>query len=301
MNINFSSNVFLYFIIILIAISIILIGLYCAAREHLKKSRISREKDIIDIFLDDRAARLKRMDSPLSVSVYCAILLVCPPAMMIIGMFLTQNLVIACVFAIFGLTVPDMIVRGISQVMNKKFEERYAQSLEQLGSSLSAGLSLQQAVIDVVNCQFIHPSIKKHYMKLSADLQVGVPVSDAFRTFAENINSQDAMDVALAIDVQNEVGGKEAEVVLDIAANIKERIMLRKEVNSIFANSSSMVLVMDFMPISVILISMLMNPSYTDVYFSSPLYVCVFALCIMLPLIGSLVNHKTLKKVRRDA
>ncbi len=76
--------------------------------------------------------------------------------------------------------------------------------------------------------------MRKKYATLSSDLIMGIPVAEAFQRFANGTNSQDAEDVALAIDIQNEIGGHEADVIRDISNNIYARIMLRREVNSIF-------------------------------------------------------------------
>lgn len=71
--------------------------------------------------------------------------------------------------------------------------------------------------------------MQKCFAKLSADLQMGLPVSEAFQRMADDCGNEDAQDVALAIAVQDTVGGHEADVVLSIAKNIEERIMMRRK------------------------------------------------------------------------
>ena len=110
--------------------------------------------------------------------------------------------------------------------------------MDQLGSSIRAGMSISTAVEDVAQCKFIHPSMRKRFAKLSADLQMGITVADAFQHFADDCGNEDAADIALAIAVQDTVGGHEADVVLSIANNIEERIMMRREIKSIFAATS---------------------------------------------------------------
>ncbi len=63
----------------------------------------------------------------------------------------------------------------------KKFEERYARSLEQLSSSLRAGMSIYQAVEDVANCKFLHENMRKQYAKMSSDLQMGLTIAETFQ------------------------------------------------------------------------------------------------------------------------
>ena len=138
-----------------------------------------------------------------------------------------------CTYWSFWIFTPRGIVALIAYDNQKKFEERYAKSLRQLSASLEAGSSILNAVTEVSACPFLHDTIRKKYAKLSSDLMMGVSVTDAFKSFAEGTNSQDAEDVALAIDVQNAVGGHEADVIRDISNNIYSRIMLRRETKSI--------------------------------------------------------------------
>lgn len=181
----------------------------------------------------------------------------------------------------------------------KNFEERYARALDQLGSSLRAGISISTAVEDVAQCKFIHPSMRKRFAKLSADLQMGITVADAFQHFADDCGNEDAADIALAIAVQDTVGGHEADVVLSIANNIEERIMMRREIKSIFAATSAMVWMFDFIAPGTILYFCITSPSYIDTYFQDTLHILLFITILCMPLVGSFINHKTLRRVQK--
>ena len=118
----------------------------------------------------------------------------------------------------------------------------------------------------------------------------GITVGEAFRRFADGTGSPDAQDVAIALDVQNEVGGHEAEVVQEIADNIHERIMTRQEIKSIFSSTTSMVWIMDFIPIGVILFFSITNKSYVDVFFGNYIYTGILVGMIIMMIILSLIH-----------
>lgn len=287
-------------IITMTVISILLIGVYAVWQVHKKNSVVTDGEDFISRFVKSREDRISRAGIMLTVTWYLRIMAAAPAVLALMGYFATGNGIVTVLLAMLGLLVPDMIVRIMEQQAAKKFEERYARSLEQLGSCLGAGMSIMQAVDDVASCNFIHPSIRRKYMTLSSMLKMGVPVSTAFYRFAEGTGNPDAEDVALAIDIQNEVGGREAEAIKAIASNIHDRIMLRKEIKSMFSGSTTMVYAFDILPFVIVLWFSMSNRSYTEVYLSNGLYTMLLILFIVMFVIGSVVTHRALQRVKRQ-
>lgn len=288
-------------IIVLFEIFVFLIALYFIMKMHMKNSRISKEKDFIDMYIESIEKMIEKAGVSLSIKTYLIILIVAPLITGIIVYFLSQNAVFSVLIGAFGLFTPRGIVALIAYDNQKKFEERYAKSLRQLSASLEAGSSILNAVTEVSACPFLHDTIRKKYAKLSSDLMMGVSVTDAFKSFAEGTNSQDAEDVALAIDVQNAVGGHEADVIRDISNNIYSRIMLRRETKSILTDTTIMVRVFDILPYIIIIGFTMLNKQFIEIYFSNPVYVLVYIGFLVTPLIGSLLNHRTIKKIKKGA
>ena len=288
-------------IIVLFEIFIFLIALYFIMKIHMKNSRISIEKDFIDMYIESIEKMIEKAGVSLSIKTYLIILIVAPLITGIIVCFLSQNAVFSVLIGAFGLFTPRGVVALIAYDNQKKFEERYAKSLRQLSASLEAGSSILNAVTEVSACPFLHDTIRKKYAKLSSDLMMGVSVTDAFKSFAEGTNSQDAEDVALAIDVQNAVGGHEADVIRDISNNIYSRIMLRRETKSILTDTTIMVRVFDILPYIIIIGFTMLNKQFIEIYFSNPVYVLVYIGFLVTPLIGSLLNHRTIKKIKKGA
>lgn len=288
-------------IIVLFEIFVFLIALYFIMKMHMKNSRISIEKDFIDMYIESIEKMIEKAGVSLSIKTYLIILIVAPLITGIIVYFLSQNAVFSVLIGAFGLFTPRGVVALIAYDNKKKFEEWYAKSLRQLSASLEAGSSILNAVTEVSACPFLHDTIRKKYAKLSSDLMMGVSVTDAFKSFAEGTNSQDAEDVALAIDVQNAVGGHEADVIRDISNNIYSRIMLRRETKSILTDTTIMVRVFDILPYIIIIGFTMLNKQFIEIYFSNPVYVLVYIGFLVTPLIGSLLNHRTIKKIKKGA
>lgn len=288
-------------IIVLVWIAVFLFAIYFIARIHTKSPAIGQKQDFITEFVGKKENYLRRERIHMKIGTYLKFLVICPLVIGVLAFIATSNGLLAVLTGALGLLVPEGIIRYMKYDRNRKFEERYARSLEQLSSSLRAGLSIAQAVEDVANCKFVHESIRHKYEKLSSDLRMGETVTEAFKRFAEGSNSQDAEDVALAIDVQNVVGGHEADVIKEIASDIRERIMLRREIRSIFSSTSSMVWMMDFIAPGIVLYFLFVNQDYVALYFSNPFYVALFLVFVVMIIIGIIVNHAILNKVKKGA
>ena len=288
--------------IIALAVSaIFLFALYFVIRVHVKENQIGTKSDFISDFINLKRKQMQEQNIPLKTDTYFKIMLISPVIIGIVMFLATQNGLFAVLSSLCVLLVPEATARYIKYDMCKKFEERYARSLEQLSSSLRAGLSISQAVEDVAACKFIHVSMRKKYAKLSSDLQMGLTVSEAFTRFADGTNNEDAEDVALAIDIQDTVGGREADVIKAIADDIRNRIMLRREIRSIFSGTSSMIVLMDFITPGIILFFLLTNQEYIRIYFTDPFFTILFVVFIVMILFGCINNHRILRKIRKGA
>lgn len=286
-------------IVVLMVVFIFMLAAYFIAKEITATSKISNEQDFINKVIIKKEKELTEQNVPISIEIYLKILLIAPVALGTLFFIFTENGILSVLIGIAGFILPEGIVKIMIHDANKKFEERFARSLEQMSSSLRAGMSISQAVEDVAQCKFVHETMRRKYAKISSDLQMGISVSEAFARFAEGTNSEDAKDVAIAIDVQSEVGGHEAEAIEEISANIQDRIMLRREIKSIFSGTSSMVWMMDFIGPLVIIWFGLSNKEYIDTYFSNPGYFILFIIFIVMMGIGSVLNHRTIRKISK--
>lgn len=193
-------------VIALFCSSIMLFSLFFIAKVHCSESRVNVGDDFITVFLKDRERVIKKSGSRMAISTYLLILGISPLAVGAFVYFFSQNGLFSILMAFMGFLIPDILLMIIRNSTQKKYEERYARALNQMGSSLRAGLSIARAVEDVAQCKFVHPSMQKCFAKLSADLQMGLPVSEAFQRMADDCGNEDAQDVALAIAVQDTVG-----------------------------------------------------------------------------------------------
>lgn len=241
-------------------------------------------------------AHLKSYGTPFTVKTYFALGLLGYTGMMLALYLFVKSAGIAFGLGVIGLVLPELALRLQSERKRKQFENRYAQALQQMAASLRSGLTIQQSVSDICKSPFIHNTIKESFRQIDADLTVGLGVKEAFMRAADTLQSEDAMDVALSLTLQNTLGGSEAKVVETVARNISSRILLRREIKSLFADTNITIWTMDVMPLLIIAGLFAGSPQYIETFFQTPTMTAVFAGILAFTMVGSVVIRKVVRR-----
>lgn len=211
----------------------------------------------------------------------------------------TSSVMTLVAAVILGLVIPELLLVIGKRRQKAKFEERFLKSLEHLKNSLESGMNIKNAVKSVTECQYIHPAVKKLYQQINIDLEIGLSVSEAFFRLAETADSTDAYDVAVAVSIQEDTGGRTDRVIKAICQNISARIALRREIKSLFAETTSMVSMMSLIAPLAILIFVLPNEEYANIYFSSGIMTFILVLIFAVVFTGTIVEFRMLKKIQK--
>lgn len=115
----------------------------------------------------------------------------------------------------------------------RRFEEDLPDLLQLLSSSLRSGLSLTSA-LDVVVADGREPTVGEIRRVLSR-ARLGEPIEVGFGDVADRMRSQDFGWVALAVQIQKEVGGNLAEILKTTADTIRERAYIKRQVRTLSA------------------------------------------------------------------
>ena len=108
-----------------------------------------------------------------------------------------------------------------------------ADTLQLMSGSLSAGLSLAQS-IDTIVREGSEP-IPSEFRRVVIETRLGVTLEDSLEGVAERMESRDFGWVVMAIRIQRKVGGNLAELLLTVAATLREREYLRRHVAALSA------------------------------------------------------------------
>ena len=115
----------------------------------------------------------------------------------------------------------------------KAFMAALPDTLQLMAGSLAAGYSMPQAVDTVVREG--KPPISTEFNRALVETRLGVELEDALDGIATRMQSVDFAWVVMAIRIQREVGGNLAEVLTTVAATLRERERLRRQVQVLSA------------------------------------------------------------------
>lgn len=260
-----------------------------------RKSKLSyEESDFISRFFDKQKQFVASVPGSMNYTTYITLSIIIP-VIAVVALYLLMGNGFVALLGLLGVFVPRILIMLSKEKREKEFEERYARALRQISSSLHAGMSLEQALDDLCVNPFIHNTVKDEFMQINSDIKVGISIPEAFRNSAERLQTSDAKDVAAAILIQSEVGGNEAKTIESISNNIGTRIMLRKEISSMFAGVKATTTMMSILPFGVIAYMFVSAKAITDFYFESPINTVFLVAIILFMAIGVVVIRKMLK------
>ena len=289
-----SEFAFIYVFLVFFAICIAAIAIINITE---KKSAFVDQNDL-DFFtkLYKEKDEMLRLNMPnVSIKTYITLSVASP---FIIGIFLwllLPNKLFASLIAMFSIFLPDFIIHILVENKRRKYEEKYVRALKAFASALKAGMSIQQAIQDVSNNVFISDDLRESFRQLDADIRVGISIQDAFTSFAEKADNDDARDVACAISMQAAIGGSEGKVIESISKNIEDRLMTRKKIRSIFAATDVMVKVLDVAPFLTLLLVCVGMPAYVEPILNNPVHMIVIIGVLVFTLYGT---YKIRRKIR---
>jgi len=188
----------------------------------------------------------------------------------LLGLLLgTGNLLLGIITAFLALVGPWFYLKRKKRRRVKAFGMALADTLQLMSGSLSAGLSLPQSVDTIVR-EGAEP-IATEFRRVVIESRLGVTIEDALEGVAQRMQSRDFGWVVMAIRIQREVGGNLAELLLTVAATLREREYLRRHVHALSAEGRLSCYVLGGLPPAFLGYLTLSKPDYVEPLFTTPI------------------------------
>ncbi len=133
------------------------------------------------------------------------------------------------------------------------------------------------------------------FRRALVETRLGVPIEDALDSIGQRMDSADFGWTVMAIRIQREVGGNLAELLLNVAATLRERDYLRRQVKSLSAEGRFSAYILLGLPVVVILYMIVSNPTYVDPLISTPMGWVMLAGMVTLMILGAVTMKKLIK------
>jgi tight adherence protein B len=206
-------------------------------------------------------------------------------AVSIIGLLLGNgNLVIGLIFIALGAIGPWFYLGFRRKRRKKKFERALPDTLQLMSGSLAAGLSLAQSVDTIVR-EGTEP-IASEFRKVLVETRLGLSLETALQGVADRFQSKDFDWVVMAINIQRQVGGNLAELLNTVAATMREREYMRRQVAALAAEGKLSAMVLGGLPPAFMLYLLVANRGYVIVLFTRPLGIAMLVGGAMILSVG---------------
>jgi tight adherence protein B len=188
----------------------------------------------------------------------------------ILGLLLTGGNPLAMLLAVLCGAIGPWIYLGVKRANRlKAFGAGLADTLQLMSGSLSAGLSLAQSMDTIVR-EGVEP-ITSEFKRAIVESRLGVGLEDALDGVADRMGSRDFKWVVMAIRIQREVGGNLAELLLTVAATLREREYLRRHVRALSAEGRLSCWILGGLPPAFLVYLSLTKPEYVKPMYTTPI------------------------------
>jgi tight adherence protein B len=212
----------------------------------------------------------------------------------VLGLLLSSGgLLLTVLFLVLGIVLPWLWL-GIKRSRRlKAFEGQLADVLQLMSGSLSAGLSLAQSVDTVVR-EGTQP-VSGELKRALTETRLGVNIEDALDSVAQRMESSDIHWVEMAIRIQREVGGNLAELLLNVAATLREREYLRRQVKALSAEGRLSAWILGALPPGFVAYLAIANPGYLQPMLDSMLGWIMIGFATVMMAVGAFWLSKMVK------
>jgi tight adherence protein B len=175
----------------------------------------------------------------------------------------------------------------------KAFTAQMPETLTLLAGSLQVGHSLLQGLDTVVRES--QDPIAGEFGRALVEARLGVDVEDALQGVAERMSSKDFEWVVMAVRIQREVGGNLAEVLHTVAATLRERERLRRQVQTLSAEGRLSAWILGGLPVVFAGYLVLVRREYLVPLVTTTLGLLMVGLALVMLTVGILWLRKVVQ------
>ncbi len=171
-------------------------------------------------------------------------------------------------FALVVLVSPAIIISKQRDRRIAKFEEQLPEALDIMARALQAGIPFLET-FKLIG-EEMRPPISNEFARVFSDINFGTPMKTAFLGLIERVPSVSLNTLVTAVIIQQESGGRMAEILDKIAEVIRGRFHLERKVKSLSAEGRMSAWVLILLPFGLAALMSLNDPEYIPLLIQHP-------------------------------
>jgi tight adherence protein B len=207
-----------------------------------------------------------------------------------VALRLTGLPLVAGACALVGLFVPFWYVRMVRNRRMLKFEEQFPEAIDLLARALRAGHALTTGLSMVA--EELGDPVGPEFKTLFDQQNFGLPLPQALKAFAERIPSIDARFFVTAVLTQRESGGNLSEVLDNLAAIIRDRFRVKRQVRVISAHGRITGWVLSALPTCLGLFFAATSPEKYRTFYTDPFGIQLIVGALLLQVLGVFIIRR---------
>ena len=215
------------------------------------------------------AKLLDQADSKVGVSTVLLSSLLLGAAVAFTATALLRNAIGVVPGFLLGACVPFVILLRKRSVRLRRFEEQFPEALDLLSRALRAGHAFQTALGMVAD--ELHEPVGPEFKKTFEQQNFGLPLKDALGELAARIPLIDVRFFVTAVSIQRETGGNLAEILDNLAAVVRERFKILRQVRVHTAHGRMTGYVLLALPAALGMALAFISPSHMNTLFTESL------------------------------
>ena len=194
------------------------------------------------------------------------------------------------VAAIGGFVAPMVWLRMRVSARKTAFEQGLPEALDRITGALRAGYGLEYG-FDLVARESSGPCAEE-FGQILQELNLGGDLEEALTRLVQRVTSEDARLLATAVAVQRRTGGNLVEVLGQMAAVLRERERLRRDVRVMTTAPRVSGYVVALLPLITTISMYFTSKYYIDTLLSDPIGQLAVGVGACLVVVGLFLNHR---------
>jgi tight adherence protein B len=206
------------------------------------------------------------------------------------ALILSRSMPAGLIATVVGAMLPNFYVRRRRTKRFNSFEELLPESIDLVGRALRAGHPLT-AGFKMAADDGSEP-VSGEFRRVFEEQRFGLPLQDSLLGMADRINLVDVRILVTAILIQREVGGNLAEILDNLAAVVRARFTIRRQLRVYTAQGRMTGYLLAALPLILFSILYMLNPSYMSILFTDPIGKLLILVAVSMQLVGFLWIRK---------
>ena len=195
--------------------------------------------------------------------------------------------------ALVGFFLPYSFVSYKRTKRFDRFEELFPQAIDTLARAVRAGHAFTTA-LELISNEVPQP-VSGEFRTLFEEQKFGLPVREALINLTDRVPLVDVKFFVTAVMLQRETGGNLAEILDNLSYVIRERFKIMRQVRVYTAQGRLTMLLLMGLPPSIIVIMLIMNPTFVRPLFADPLGHTLLAIGLTLQTIGYFIIRRIIQ------